>query len=184
VRCVAALVDAETARARLLTGRVRTSVRRSARRNDPALAGTRLPHLELLWLPFLFAEAAPSVTAAPDARRPACVVCASTGLASRLELGAQSFAEPQPVTAPAIAHETLIGLAHAHLGRVARLAGADAAEEIACEDWAFPFWLLHYERTAGRLDFAVLDAVTGHRVGGSVRQALLHAITTGQGSMA
>ncbi|HVS13335.1 MAG TPA: hypothetical protein VMV46_05400 [Thermoanaerobaculia bacterium] len=186
-RFVAPAVDPVTARRRLQPRRrlrdwLGGAVARPAR---GPLAGKLLPHLELIWLPFLLGSA--PLAGGEPGRRLACLVCASTGLASRVELATQVFADPaEEVTlgAAAIGRERLEGIARDHLGRVARLAGARVSSDpggLAVEEWALPFWVLCYERRPGRLDFATLDAVTGEKVGGAVRQALLRALVASPG---
>ncbi|HVS65497.1 MAG TPA: hypothetical protein VMT85_18565 [Thermoanaerobaculia bacterium] len=168
MRYVAPRISEEEARAALRPRR--GSWLRRGRARDGGLGGKRLPHLELVWLPFLHVASG----------RRSCVVCASTGLAARLEREGLSFAEGGGVGAPAIAREQLLEIARAHLGRLAALAGGMAkgeqAPEVELEDWALPFWVLHFERRPGRLDFAALDAIGGARVGGAVRQALVRAM--------
>jgi hypothetical protein len=178
VRFVAPALDPDAARVRLLPRR-----RWWPRLRRPAAAGTlagkRLPHLELVWLPFLHGSAA---LAGEPGRRVSCVVCASTGLASRIEPAAQTFTGPAPAAPATIERRRLERIVEEHLGRIARLAGAIVSTDpgaLLTEDWAFPFWVLYWERRPGRLDFAALDAVTGERVGGAVRQALLRVLVAG-----
>lgn len=168
---VAPRIDAQQAREQLKPRR-RLLPRRATDRCG--LDQKRLPHLELVWLPFL------RVTA-DDGR--SCVVCATTGMAARLDGVEPTSADEAEVAPPAIAHPRLVELARSHLGRVAAFTGARgrAASESShrTEDLALPFWVLLYERRPGRLDFAALDATSGAKVGGAVRQALLQALTAG-----
>jgi hypothetical protein len=136
------------------------------------LDGKRLPHLELVWLPFLHAE---------DGGGRACVVCASTGLPSRFDRSGLSDAEVGEVEALsfhalALERGRLCSIARAHLARVGALAGAEPSADLLFEDRALPFWVLHYERRPGRLDFVALDALSGAGVGGAMRQALLRSM--------
>ena len=168
MRYVAPEIDEGEARRRL---RPRRGCRwRLGSARESPLSAKRLPHLELVWLPFLHVSAGQS----------GCVVCASTGLASRLAIDGLSSVDGDGVIEPAIARERLVEIARSHLSRLdawAGGAGTDAAERpLTLEDWALPFWVLHFERRPGRLDFVALDGLGGAKVGGAVRQALLRAM--------
>lgn len=169
MRYIAPRIGEEQARARLRPRRAWLRWRRDG--GAGALEGKRLPHLELVWLPFLYAE---------TGERRSCLVCASTGIAARLERSEVSFTQGGEVSAGAIDRNRLVEAARSHLARLAALAGRSTPraheEELVLDDWALSFWVLLFERSPGRLDFVALDATSGAKVGGAVRQALLRAM--------
>jgi hypothetical protein len=140
-------------------------------------------HLELVHLPYRLGTATVRYREGrePCEREIACLVCANTGAAFRIESARVALA-PAPVDAlPAI-------LDSAELDRRAldylrrwtsaprRPPGSRLHGEPRYENRGYPIWMAIHERRAGRLDISGVDAVTGARIGSATRQALLLAL--------
>ena len=140
-------------------------------------------HLELVHLPYRLATATVRYLQRrePCEREIACLVCANTGAAFRVE-GERVPLASQPIGAlPShFDHAELDRRALDHLRRwlsaPRRPAGARLDGTPRFEDRAYPIWIAIHERRGGRLDVSGVDALTGARAGSAMRQALLLAL--------
>jgi len=154
-------------------------------RRSTTFASSRLPYLELVWLPYYVTTI--EVNSKAGTGHVTASVEGYSGAFALFDINKLDFEDTadRECFTPLMTAENAAEIARTRLVRTAfqvrrgiknlRL-GSGCAVEIV----QYPYWVYYYERRRGRLDIRVLDAVTGSKSGQQIRISLLTAFTSSQ----
>ena len=147
------------------------------------LPGNTLPRLELVWMPhylFTVRAVAPDgdegqIQFSLDAHAGVFMIVKLAGELDQGECTERHFPPPMPRE-----EAETIGRKQLTLALLRRRGQRDRPtphETLDCQLFYYPFWTYYYERMPGAIDIVVLDAVSGEKVGGRTKTAVLDAFT-------
>jgi hypothetical protein len=147
------------------------------------LSRNALPRLELIWMPhYLFTVRAVGpdgdegrIQFSLDAHAGVFMIVKLAGELDQGECTEQHFPPSMPRE-----EAEILGRKQLTLALLRRRGHRDRPtphETLDCQLFYYPFWTYYYERMPGAIDIAVLDAVSGEKVGGRTKTAVLDAFT-------